>query len=249
LQKPPKSITSLIIFLSIFLSAVHSASSSDKNDPNIKFLQNKLKEIIPSYKIDKIKKSPVDNIYEVIYGGEIVYITSDAEFIFESGNLQKIIKDGNSYYFKNITEKSASEGRKNLLASIPDSKLFVYGDSKENYINVVTDIDCPYCRKFHEDIPIYLKNGVKVRYLVFSIKTSSKNKVVSAWCAKDKNIAFTLLKNEEKIPKKNCDSPIEEHQKLISSIGVSSTPSIFLSDGTLIQGYMSPEEIIERIKN
>ena len=249
MQKSSKSIINIVIFSLIFLSASYKAFSSDSNDPNIKFLQNKLKEIIPLYTIDKIKKSPIDNIYEIIYGGEIVYITSDAKFIFESGNLQKIIKDGDSYYFKNITEKSASEGRKNLLASIPDSKLFVYGNSKENYINVVTDIDCPYCRKFHKDIPIYVKNNIKVRYLVFSIKTSSKKRIVSAWCAKNKNVAFTLLKDEEKITRKNCNNPIEEHQKLISSIGVSSTPSIFLSDGTLIQGYMSPEEIIERIKN
>jgi len=47
----------------------------------------------------------------------------------------------------------------------------------------------------------------------------------------------------------NCENPINEHQELISSIGVGSTPSIFLPDGSLILGYMSPEEIIEKIKN
>jgi protein-disulfide isomerase len=30
---------------------------------------------------------------------------------------------------------------------------------------------------------------------------------------------------------------------------VSSTPSIFLPSGELIQGYMSPEEIIQKLKN
>jgi hypothetical protein len=118
----------------------------------------------------------------------------------------------------------------------------VYGkeNNEEKYINVVTDIDCPYCRKFHDDINTYIENGIKVRYLVFAIKTSSKKRVISAWCADDKNDAFTLLKKEQKIGINNCANPIEEHQNIISSIGVSSTPSIFLPNGKLIQGYMSP---------
>ena len=140
-----------------------------------------------------------ENIYEIHYGGEIVYITEDGGYIFESGNLQKIEKEGKGYVFTNLTEGSAEQGRKNLLDKIPDSKLFVYGDSKKNYINVVTDIDCPYCRKFHKDIPVYLENNIKVRYLVFAIKTSAKKKVVSAWCSPDRNSAFSLLKSEEKI--------------------------------------------------
>ncbi len=249
MQKPPKSIVSFIIILFFFILANSKAIATEINDPNIKFLEEKLKDIIPSYKFDKIKKSPIENIYEIVYGGEIIYITNDAKFIFESGNLQKIIKDDDVYFFKNITEESAAEGRKNLLDSIPDSKLFVYGNNDKKYINIVTDIDCPYCRKFHKDISIYNDNGIKVRYLVYAIKTSAKKRVISAWCSNDKNNAFTLLKEEKKIKKRYCDNPIEEHQKIISSIGISSTPSMFLSDGTLIQGYMTPDEVIERIND
>ena len=57
------------------------------------------------------------------------------------------------------------------------------------------------------------------------------------------------FENEENIEKKNCANPVEEHQELISSVGISSTPSIFLPSGSLIQGYMSPEEVIQKIKN
>ena len=250
MQKSSKSIIINTAFiLIIFFSGSHNSYADNKKDSNIKFLQDKLKDIIPNYKFDKIKKSPLDNMYEIVYGGEIIYITSDAQFLFESGNLQKIIKGKDSYHFKNLTESSASEGRKNLLSNLADSKLFVYGDSKDYYINVVTDIDCSYCRKFHNDIETYVQNGVKVRYLVFAVKTSAKKKVVSAWCANNKNQAFTLLKKDKTIEKLNCNNPIDEHQNIISSIGVSSTPSIFLPSGELIQGYMSPEEVIQKLKN
>ena len=252
MQKPSSSIKIILVVLLFFSSYTNQIfAEENSNDPKIKFLEKKLLEIIPKYKFNQIKKSPINNIYEIVYGGEILYITGDAKFIFESGNLQEIIKDDeqNAYYFRNITEVSASEGRKNLLSEIPDAKLFVYGKSEKYSINVVTDIDCPYCRKFHKDIQKYVENGIKVRYLVFAVKTSAKKRVISAWCAKDKNKAFTLLKEEQIINKKSCKNPIEEHQNIISSIGVSSTPSIFLADGSLIQGYVSPEEVIQMIKN
>lgn len=252
MQKSSTSIKIILVVLLFFSSYTNQIfADENSNDPKIKFLEKKLLEIIPKYKFNKIKKSPINNIYEIVYGGEVLYITGDAKFIFESGNLQKIIKDDeqNAYYFKNITEVSAAEGRKNLLNTIPDAKLFVYGKSEKYTINVVTDIDCPYCRKFHKDIQKYIENGIKVRYLVFTVKTSSKNKVISAWCARDQNKAFTLLKEEKTLNKKSCKNPIEEHQDIISSIGVSSTPSMFLSDGSLIQGYLSPEEVMQIIKN
>ncbi len=246
MQKSSKSLIKLIIFSIFFIFSNQIAYSSDSV---IKSLEKKMNEIFPSVKFDKIKKTEIKNIYEIHYGGEIVYITSDGNYIFESGNIQKVEKENNSYVFTNLTEISAAEGRKNLLDNIPDEKMFSYGSSKEDYINVVTDIDCPYCRKFHNDIPIYIKNGIKVRYLVFTIKTSSKRKIISAWCSNDKNEAFTKLKNEENIPSKTCDNPIEKHQELISSIGVGSTPSIYLPNGRLIQGYMSPDEVIQKIRN
>ena len=246
MQKPSKSITKFLILIIIYIFPFHSSYS---NEDTINFLKKKMDNIFPTIKYDKIKKTPIKNIYEIHYGGEIIYITKDGKYIFESGNLQKVEIDDGKYVFINLTEISSSEGRKNLLDNIPDEKLFVYGKNKENYINVVTDIDCPYCRKFHQDIPIYLKNGIKVRYLVYAIKTSSKRNIVSAWCADDKSEAFTMLKNEENIEKKNCANPVEEHQELISSVGISSTPSIFLPSGSLIQGYMSPEEVIQKIKN
>lgn len=257
MQKSSKSLADIIRFLLIFqISFIFLFFSFDKNlfanekdDPNIIFLQKKLREIIPKYNFNSIRPSPIKNIYEVVYGGEIIYVTHDAKYIFEGGNLQRIILEQGDYYFKNLTELSAEVERKILLDKIPDSKLFVFGKNNSNYITVITDVDCPYCRKFHKDIPVFLDNNIKVRYLVFAIKSSSKKKIISAWCSDDKNNALTLLKNEEKIPYMSCKNPIKEHQEIISSIGVGSTPSIFLPDGSLIQGYVVPQEIIKKINN
>lgn len=246
MQKSSASLIKLAIFSAFFIFNISICYSDDKI---IVSLEKKMSEIFPTLKFDKIIKTGIKNIYEVHYGGAIIYITDDGKYIFEGGNLQKVEKEGNAYVFINLTEASNSAVRKKLLKNVPDNQLFIYGQSKENYIDVVTDIDCRYCQKFHKDIPIYLKNGIKIRYHVLARKKSAKRKIVSAWCAENKNDAFTLLKSSREIKKKHCENPIEKHQNLISSLGVSSTPTIFLPNGNLILGYKSPKEIIEKIKN
>ena len=246
MQKSSASLIKLAIFSAFFIFNISICYSNDKI---IVSLEKKMSKIFPTLKFDKIIKTGIKNIYEVHYGRAIIYITDDGKYIFEGGNLQKVEKEGSAYVFINLTEASNSAVRKKLLKNIPDNQLFVYGQSKENYIDVVTDIDCRYCQKFHRDIPIYLDNGIKVRYLVLARKKSVKSKIVSAWCADNKNDAFTLLKKGKEIKKKNCENPIEKHQNQISTLGVNSTPTIFLPSGNLILGYKSPKEIIEKIKN
>jgi len=91
LQKSSKSLAEIIRFLLIFqiifilLFSPFSVNlfANEKDDPNIIFLQKKLREIIPKYNFDSIKPSPITNIYEVVYGGEIIYVTHYAKYIFE----------------------------------------------------------------------------------------------------------------------------------------------------------------------
>ena len=173
MQKSSASLIKLAIFSAFFIFNISICYSDDKI---IVSLEKKMSEIFPTLKFDKIIKTGIKNIYEVHYGGAIIYITDDGKYIFEGGNLQKVEKEGNAYVFINLTEASNSAVRKKLLKNVPDNQLFIYGQSKENYIDVVTDIDCRYCQKFHKDIPIYLKNGIKVRYHVLARKKSAKRK-------------------------------------------------------------------------
>ena len=91
MQKSSKSIIINTAFiLIIFFSGSHNSYADNKKDSNIKFLQDKLKDIIPNYKFDKIKKSPLDNMYEIVYGGEIIYILVMLSFYSRAGIYKKL---------------------------------------------------------------------------------------------------------------------------------------------------------------
>jgi len=116
---------------------------------------------------------------------------------------------------------------------------------------VFTDVDCPWCRKFHtESVPELNKKGVEVRYLAYprqGLQSEAFTKMVSAWCSADRNDAINKLKRGETIPPKSCNNPIAREYQLGQQIGVTGTPTIVLEDGELEPGFVSAGELAQRL--
>ena len=105
----------------------------------------------------------------------------------------------------NLTEARMHAIRREALATIPASDRLIYAPPHPKYtMTVFTDIDCAYCRVFHQHIAQYNAEGIAVQYLFWprnGIKavpsgrdTPSYVKAVSVWCAKDRKKAFTDAK-------------------------------------------------------
>jgi thiol:disulfide interchange protein DsbC len=118
----------------------------------------------------------------------------------------------------------------------------------EHNIFVFTDVDCGYCRQFHNQIDDYLNLGIKVNYLAYpraGINSESYNKISSAWCSEDPRYSLTLLKQGKNIDKTLCENnPVEKHFNLGQAIGVQGTPSIVTDEGKMIPGYLPPQELL-----
>tara|TARA_Y100000590_G_scaffold470665_1_gene667575 strand:+ start:3197 stop:3922 length:726 start_codon:yes stop_codon:yes gene_type:complete len=230
-------IVSLFLFSSVF--------SHCKNHE----IADKLKEQLPEYSIDSIRETPIPGIYEVITGASIFYVSSDGKYIID-GNLLEPYKDKetNKVFYKNLTDISAMSARVKLINSVPKNKFFLFNSKDQtDYVTIVTDIDCPWCVKLHREINSLLDQGISVQYLVFTRDDEAKKQVISAWCSKNNNNSLTTIMNKKPIKTKECKNPIDEHQEIISSIGVGPTPAIFLSDGSLVSGYKPSDEIMEII--
>ncbi|MEC7886206.1 MAG: DsbC family protein [Pseudomonadota bacterium] len=214
-------------------------------------IEEKLKEQLPEYSIDSIRETPIPGIYEVVTGASIFYVSSDGKYIID-GNLLEPYKDKetNKVFYKNLTDLSAMSARVKLIDSVPKDKFFLFNSKDQtDYVTIVTDIDCPWCVKLHREINSLLEQGISVQYLVFTRDDDAKMQVISAWCSKNNTKSLTSIMNKKPINSKKCDNPIDEHQEIISSIGVGPTPAIFLSDGSLVSGYKPSNEIIEIISS
>ena len=73
--------------------------------------------------------------------------------------------------------------------------------------------------------------------------------MVGAWCSKNKRDSISKLKNDENIEINFCDSqPVSNHFVIGQKIGVDGTPAIIMPNGKLLPGYLSPSELLERLK-
>lgn len=205
-------------------------------------IQKKLNEIIPSAPEAKITASPVDGLYQVIVGPNVIYMTADTKFLF-NGNLIDLATR------ENLTESAKNEARKQTLDAIPTESMIEFpakGNTKAT-ITVFTDIDCPYCKKFHKDVPKLNAEGITVRYLAFprsGADTPSYQKMVSVWCADDPVKSLDDAKKGTNPATKTCDNPVKNHMAQAQLFGINGTPTIIFEDGNMVPGYVPAEELI-----
>jgi len=206
-------------------------------------LKQALAESMPNVQPSKISATPIEGLYEVIVGSQVVYMSIDARYMIE-GDLFDLKTQ------KNISENAKSTIRLAAIDKLGEENMLVYRpENVKDVITVITDIDCPYCRRLHSEIPEYLKNNVEVRYVFMPLKGASDlKKTVSVWCSDDRQAALDMAKAGAEIEEKTCDNPIKDHLILARELEVRGTPAIVLEDGQLLPGYVPVDKLIAEIR-
>ena len=205
-----------------------------------------LQKLVPNIQIESVKPTPMQDIYQVILGLDVFYVSGDGRFVLR-GDLLNI--DGR----RNLTEEARSSMRVDVLQKLDKKDYIEFAPEKTDYaIYVFTDIDCGYCRKLHRDVPELNKNGIAVRYLAFprtGVDSLTGQEMSAVWCATDRKKAITSAKNDEEFAKRQCDNPVSKQYQLGQDLGVRGTPAIYLQDGTVLPGYVPPKELIQQVKS
>ena len=197
-------------------------------------------------KLEDVRMSPVEGVYEITRGAEISYVTADGRYAFV-GDMIDIEGD------TNISENRRRGIRARMIDAVPVSEMLVFAPKDPKYVvTVFTDIDCGYCRRLHSQISEYNKLGIEVRYLFFprsGPNTESWQKAESVWCAANRNEALTRAKKGEDIKASKCPTDIIKRDfELGLKLDVDGTPAIFLPSGELVAGYAPPDELVKYIK-
>jgi len=107
-------------------------------------------------------------------------------------------------------------------------------------------VDCTYCRRLHHDVEAINALGIAVRYVAYprgGAQSGAYEKMVSVWCAANKQQAITQAKNGQNLPARECNNPVLNQHALGNRIGITGTPAIVLEDGTLIPGYLDVDRL------
>ena len=218
--------------------------------PDDLLISSKINAVLPEgMSVQSVKKSQIENLYIVDIGDlQPIYASKNGEFFFYgelyavNGNmLQNTTKDEINLKRKSILDEALSEG---------DFITFKSENEKHRVI-IFTDVDCGYCRKFHNEINDFNDLGITVNYVAFprsGLASDSYNKIVTAWCSTDAKDTLTKMKQGIDVQLSMCqDHPVEKHFRLGQKIGINGTPAIIKSNGELLPGYLPPEELITRL--
>lgn len=237
-------IAAIITALTLSLATVTPVTADEVEEAIVE----KLTSAVPGLQIASVQKSEAKGLYEVqSSGGETIYITADGVYLL-TGDLLKLTDSG----ITNVTEQGRAQARVATMAEFGEDGLISYPATGEEkaVIGVFTDIDCPYCRKFHDEIPELNDYGITVNYYGFPRSgpgTPSFIKYESVWCADDQVAAMDAAKDGQTVARQTCDNPVEAQFRLGARVGVTGTPAILLEDGNVVPGYVPASNLAQRM--
>ena len=231
----------LFVLILIFVSDV-------KSDELL--ISSKINAVLPQgMSVQSIKESQIKNLFVVDIGDlQPIYASKDGEFFFY-GELYAV----NGNILNNTTKDEINAKRKSILdQSLSEDDFISFKSHNEKHqVTIFTDVDCGYCRKFHNEIDDFNNLGISVNYVAFprsGLDSDSYNKIVTAWCSRNPDEVLTQMKQGIEVQLSMCqDHPVEKHFLLGQKIGITGTPAIIKSNGELLPGYLPPAELLNRL--
>jgi thiol:disulfide interchange protein DsbC len=231
----------------IRLTAVFAASlafasaQAGEDSAELDQVRQKVDEMFDTIDPEDVKGSPVDGWYTIQKGSIVAYISADGRYLLQ-GDLIDLDNQ------VNLSEANRTEARRELIASVPDEQTIIFSPEEVTYsVSVFTDVECTYCRRLHSQIEEYMAHGIEVRYLMYPRNGPASRAWTTAedvWCAADRANALTMAKLDRKFETSTCDSSIvQDHYVIGRDVGLNGTPAIVFDDGTMIGGYMAPDQL------
>jgi thiol:disulfide interchange protein DsbC len=231
----------LLASTAVFTSALAAGDSAE-----LEQVREKISGMFQTIEPESITNSQVDGWYTIQQGSIIAYVSGDGRYLLQGD----LIDLDNSV---NLSEQSRTDARRELMSTVSDNDVITFSPAEVKYsVSVFTDVECTYCRRLHSQINEYMAHGIEVRYLMYPRNGPASRAWSTAedvWCAADRQNALTMAKSDQKFDTATCDSSmVQDHYVIGRDVGLSGTPAIVLDDGTLISGYVPPDQLAAQLE-
>ena len=202
-------------------------------------IRKNLGERIPQLQqIDEVSKTPMNGLWEVRVGTDILYTDSEGNFLLQ-GNLIDAKQK------RNLTEERVEKLSAIDFSALPvkDAFVIVRGNGKRK-LAVFEDPNCGYCKRFERDLQ-KVDNVTIYMYLYPILGGDSPDKSRNVWCAKDKGKAWQdWMVRDAALPAGTCDtSAITRNVEFGKKHKITGTPTLFFVDGSRVPGAINTAQI------
>lgn len=177
----------------------------------------------------------------------VPFLVSDDGAYITDGEIA-VIQNGQFAGLDNTFEKRKNQA---VFKTLDESQLITYPatTTEKAVIYIATDVNCPYCRKFHQKIPELNNKGVTVKAIGYPIYEQSPEQMRAVWSQKGdsaRRLALdnAMLKGQVPTAISNTDFVTPNRDKA-AGLAVVATPAIFRADGELYQASFDSPEFLQ----
>ncbi len=232
------------LILSLALAVLGLSGVEAAQDEGIEVVKKNLKLLFPGQVVGDVTPSPVEGLYEVVFGPQLFYVSGNGRYLIQGSVIDLESR-------QNLTEPRKAQARIEAINALGEDNMVVFAPKKVDHtITVFTDIDCAYCRKLHKEIDVYQNLGIKVRYLMYpraGVGSPAYKKALSVWCSDDRNGALTRAKQGEVLKEAQCENPVQDHLMMGELVGIRGTPAIVSEQGELLPGYVPAKRLRQHL--
>ncbi len=197
-------------------------------------------------KVEGVTKTPYLGLYEVRIGGEILYTDEKVSYLILGEILDAKTR-------QNLTQQRANQlSRINFLELPLELAIKQVRGTGKRVIATFEDPNCGYCKKLSKEM-LGLKDVTIYTFLTPVLGPDSQKKSEAIWCSGDRVKAWTdwmTVNIAPAAPSASCDTAgLQKSMALGEKYRVRGTPTIFLSSGERIPGYVPVAQLEQRIAN
>lgn len=193
-------------------------------------------------RVEGVQATPVPGLFEVRFrtdrGPQIVYTDATATHIIV-GRIYEAKTD------RNLTEERMQKLLAIRFESLPlELAVKVGRGTGRRVMAIFSDPYCPACKSFEAELAKI--DDVTIHYFMYPvIRPELADHSRAVWCSKDRPKAWLELAQRGKQPAAaaNCGNPVDKVVELGRSLGVGSTPTVFLANGDRISGGLPAERL------
>ena len=205
-------------------------------------IRKNLSERLPNLpKIDEVNKTPMNGLFEIRMGNEVMYSDADGNFLIQGALIDVRQR-------RNLTEERVDKLSAIGFDQLPLKAAFtqVRGNGKRK-LAVFADPNCGFCKRFEKDLQ-KLDNVTIYHFLYPILGEDSRTKSKNVWCAKDKAKVWNdWMIGGTTPPAANCDtSAIDTIVAFGQKNRITGTPLLLFADGTRVPGAV-PMAQVEKI--
>lgn len=224
----------LVFFAVLGLPGIHGTAAAK---PDMELARS----VFDPRTIGPAVESPIPGVFQFSQGKDVFYISEDGRYVMQG----EMIDLKNQ---RNVTESFRASERLKVLSRLSEQQMIRFAPPTVKFrVSVFIDAECPYCRLIQQNMDEYNKRGIAVRYLAFprsGLHSPAAEKLEKIWCSDNPAATLLAAEHEQSLPALQHPCSIVQKQYAAGLLmGIVGTPAIILEDGTLIPGFVAPENL------